>query len=91
MDHIRVLGCKAYVYIQKQRRVQSQKFGPRAEEGYLVGFEGNHIYRIWIPKRNKVVRSSTVTFDKNDDSHLDLYEPESANVTTTETIDDNLD
>ena len=65
VSHLRVLGCKAYVHIQKERRIQSEKLAPRAEIGYLVGFEGDHIYRIWIPTRNGITRSSTVTFDEN--------------------------
>jgi hypothetical protein len=65
--HLRVLGCTAYVHIQKQRRVASQKFGPRAEEGILVGYEGSSIYRVWIPSRGAIVRSSTVVFDESDE------------------------
>lgn len=44
--HLRVLGCKAYVHIQKERRLRSDKLAPRAEVGILVGFEGDHIYRV---------------------------------------------
>ena len=64
ISHIRVLGCKAYIYIQKERRTESDKQGARAEEGILVGFDGTSIYRIWIPHRNGITRSSTVTFDE---------------------------
>ena len=69
MDHIRVLGCSAYTHIQKERRQQGAKFEPRAEKGLLVGFEGNHIYRLWIPTRNSIVRSSTVKFDESIQDH----------------------
>jgi hypothetical protein len=31
--HLRVLGCKTFVLIQKERRVQSQKLASRAEVG----------------------------------------------------------
>ena len=47
--HIRALGCKAFVHIQKPRRVQSEKLADRAEIGILVGFEGEHIYRVYVP------------------------------------------
>ena len=33
--------------------------------GYLVGYEGDngHVYRIWDPKKRKIVRSRNVTFE----------------------------
>ena len=65
IGYLRVLGCKAYVYIQKERRVRSEKLEPRAEEGILVGYEGNSIYRVWIPgRKGGIVRTSTVVFDE---------------------------
>lgn len=82
VSHLRVLGSIAYVHIPKERRIASNKFAPRAEKGVLVGFEGNHIYRVWVPTRarNKIVRSSSVRFnelgfitdsdDNNDGSHV---------------------
>lgn len=65
LSHLRVLGCRANVHIPQQRRVKSAKLEPRAEVGILVGFEGTHIYRVWIPTRShKLVRTSHVTFDE---------------------------
>ncbi len=60
--HIPALGYKAFVHLQKGRRVQSQKLADRTESGILVGFEGNHIYRVYVPSRpgDKIVRTSTV-------------------------------
>ncbi len=81
MDHLRVLGSKAYVHIPKQRRVQSDKLGDRAVKGILVGFEGNHIYRVYIPgRRGGIVRTSTIEVDEGNDlpDYPDLYEPEDA-------------
>ena len=65
--HLRVLGCKTYVIIQKEVRVVSQKLAPRAQVGILVGYEGKHIYQVYLPYkhgRGKVVRSSYVRFDE---------------------------
>ena len=62
---IRVLGSRVLVYIPNERRVKSQKMDARAEEGILVGFEGNHIYRCCISSRPlgyQLVRSSHVRF-----------------------------
>jgi transposase InsO family protein len=66
ISHLRVLGCKAYVHIQKERKVIRAKLNPRAEQGTLVGSEGTSIYRIWLPNRNGITRSSTVVFDESD-------------------------
>lgn len=67
MSHIRTLGCKVYVNIPKERRVQSAKLAPRAEVGFLVGFEGSKIYRIYLPGRaHKIVRSSHCVFDEKE-------------------------
>src|SRR5208282_5442939 len=49
---------------------KKQKLEPRAHIGYLVGYDSTNIYRIWIPSRNKVIRSRDVTFD-----HASLYDP----------------
>jgi hypothetical protein len=64
--HWRTFGCTAYAYIPKQKRVQGQKFHVRAQKGKLVGYEGDHIYRIYIPTQNKVIRTSHVTFNENE-------------------------
>ena len=60
--HLRAYGCRAFVHIPKDMRVQSQKLAERAEKGLLVGYEGNSIYRIWLPHKRRVQRSSSVKF-----------------------------
>jgi hypothetical protein len=70
IEHLKVLGCCAIVHIQKQRRTISEKAEPRAEEGILVGFEGTKIYRVWIPGRRGITRTSTVTFDEDSNDEL---------------------
>jgi hypothetical protein len=67
ISHLRVLGCKVYVNIPKERRVKSAKLAPHAEEGFLVGFEGSKIYRVYLPGRaQKIVRTSHCVFDESD-------------------------
>ena len=65
--HLKVFGCRAWVHIPKEDRTTSQKMEPRAQLGYYVGTEGDHghVWRIWIPKSRKVVRSRDVTFDES--------------------------
>ena len=72
IKHLRILGCKSYVHIQKERRVQSEKLHPRAEIGILVGYVSSSIYKVWIPTRRKVVRTSTVTFDESTESTQEI-------------------
>ena len=67
LSHVRVLGCKVYNHIPAERRVKSAKFDERGEKGILIGFEGNHIYRLYIPTRPpgfRIVRSANVTFEE---------------------------
>ena len=67
ISHLHVLGCKVYVNIPKERRVKSAKLAPHAEEGYLVGFEGSKIYRVYLPGRaQKIVRTSHCVFDESE-------------------------
>lgn len=49
--HFRVLGCKTYVQIPKEKRVTSAKVTERAEVGILVRYEGTHIFKIYVPTR----------------------------------------
>ncbi|KAI0995909.1 Copia protein, partial [Podosphaera aphanis] len=65
LSHLRVLGCKVYVQIPIEKRIISQKLDKRAEIGILVGYDGQHIYRVYIPSRQRVIRSSVVQFDED--------------------------
>ena len=64
LSFLRTWYAKAYVYIPKEKRIQSQKMEPRAWIGHLVGYEGDngHVYRIYNPKTRKVTRHRDVVF-----------------------------
>jgi len=62
LSHIRVYGCLSYVHIKN--RPKKEKLVPKAEIGYLVGYDSTNIYRIWIPSRDVVVLSRDVTFNE---------------------------
>ena len=62
LSHIRVYGCLSYVHIKN--RLKKEKLFPKAEIGYLVGYDSTNIYRIWIPSRDVVVSSRDVTFNE---------------------------
>ena len=59
LKHIRTFGCKACLYIPKEKR---EKFGPRAEVFRFIGYsEKNKGYRL-LGKDDKVIIGRDVTF-----------------------------
>ncbi|EED13808.1 hypothetical protein TSTA_100530 [Talaromyces stipitatus ATCC 10500] len=58
-----LFGSKAYVRIDTKK---SEKMAPRAQIGYLVGYEAHNIWRIWTigPNGTKVIRARDVVFDE---------------------------
>ena len=42
--YLRVYRCRAFIYILKDIRVQSQKLADRTEKDFLVDYESNSIY-----------------------------------------------
>ncbi|GBN44324.1 Retrovirus-related Pol polyprotein from transposon TNT 1-94, partial [Araneus ventricosus] len=62
LSRIRVFGCKAYAYIQKQKRV---KLDCKAVEGIFLGYDyRSKGYRIYLGD-NKIMISRTVKFIEN--------------------------
>jgi len=53
----------AYPLIHKIPK--KQKLRPRAQIGYLIGYNSSNIFRIWIPEELKVVVTRDVTFDES--------------------------
>ena len=62
-----VYGAKAYPLDKAIGQLNRED--PRAFIGYLVGYEGTGIYRIWIPSQSKVIRTRDDTFDEEDHVH----------------------
>ncbi|GBM35607.1 Retrovirus-related Pol polyprotein from transposon TNT 1-94 [Araneus ventricosus] len=62
LSHIRVFGCKAYAYIQKQKR---GKLDSKSVEGIFLGYDyRSKGYRIYLGD-NKIMISRTVKFIEN--------------------------
>lgn len=59
--HLQPIGCKAFSLIKNRPKLN--RLIPRAEIGYLVGYQSTNIFRIWIPSRNIVISTRDVTFD----------------------------
>lgn len=67
ISHIRIFGSKAYSLVPKQKR---RKWDDKAEEGVLVGYDGNTKgYRILNPNTDRVWISRSVRIIENETSH----------------------
>jgi len=77
VKYLCVLSTKVYVLIQEECRVKSAKIEPCAEVGILVGYEGEHIYCVYILSRagEKIVCTLYYHFDKEGyvTEYNDLY------------------
>uniref|UniRef100_A0A5S6QQD8 Copia protein n=1 Tax=Trichuris muris TaxID=70415 RepID=A0A5S6QQD8_TRIMR len=51
IDHLKVFGTKAFVYVPKQQR---QKWSQKSNKGLLVGYDSFDGYRIYVPSQHKV-------------------------------------
>ena len=47
------------------KRKRLFKLDPRAQIGYLVGYDSTNIYRIWVPHQGKIISIRDVIFDEN--------------------------
>ena len=56
IKHLRVFGCTAYVHLKRAYRANTDKFGPRAEVGRLVGYDSHHgrILYVWFPDTGRI-------------------------------------
>ena len=63
VSYFKVFGSLAYVLIPKEDR--QNKLSAKAEEAIFIGYEkGTKGYKFWSPKCQRVVISSTATFDE---------------------------
>jgi hypothetical protein len=65
--HLKAYGCVAYAAITTYKRglFKLRKLDPRADMGYLVGYDSTNIYRIWIPYQGRVISTRDVIFDES--------------------------
>ena len=62
-------GTTTYVYIKGLESIKLKKLVLCAKKGHLVSYKGNnsHIYYIWIPTENKIIRSHNIIFNEAPD------------------------
>ncbi|OAQ63884.1 integrase, catalytic core [Purpureocillium lilacinum] len=66
---IYAFGCRAYPLNPRYNSGQDIKLfklSPRAHVGYLVGYQASNLYRIWVPKLNRVILSRDVQFNEEE-------------------------
>lgn len=76
LSHLRVLGCQCFVRVPDAQldKLKKSKIDAKGEEGILVGYQGNHLYRIWVIERKVIMVSSNVHFfEVISDDGLDHY------------------
>ena len=75
------------MHLLEETKVKSAKFNTRGQKGFIVGYKGTTIYRIWIPTSysfGKVIKSSSIRFDS-----IDLYENEAQKLQENGVLDFN--
>ena len=67
LAHLVKFGARAYPLTNaaKEGKERTHKLQERAHIGYLVGYVGTNVYRIWLPDRNEVIATRDVRFDEN--------------------------
>lgn len=76
--HLRIIASTCYMHIPSQKR---KKMDKKAEKGYLVGYDGDERYRIYIPERKDVRVSRDVKFvEKTNNNRLEEKSPIKSNV-----------
>jgi transposase InsO family protein len=59
IKHLRVIGCLCYVEVPRKKRRRMDK---KAKKGYLIGYDGEERYRVYLREQNKVITSRDVQF-----------------------------
>ncbi|GFW16771.1 retrovirus-related Pol polyprotein from transposon TNT 1-94, partial [Trichonephila clavipes] len=61
LKHLRIIGSPWYAHVPAQKR---RKMDKKAIQGYLVGYDGDERYRIWLKKEHRVILSRDVIFQE---------------------------
>ncbi len=65
VSNFRAYGCRAWVYLDKQRR-EKGKHTPRAMEAVYAGFVPNMgAWAFWVPEDKKIITTNQERFDEH--------------------------
>ncbi|RYP08206.1 hypothetical protein DL765_008871 [Monosporascus sp. GIB2] len=68
-SHLRILGSRCTVLIDKNYRTRSEKLAARGAKGILLGYQGTHNYKLWLVEGGRLLTTPHVTV------YEDLGEP----------------
>jgi hypothetical protein len=74
LSNLWAYGCRAYPLRERVRAGKDaveNRTKPRTHIGYLVGYEGSNLYRIWVPSEATVLRTRDVDFVEDE-----FFDPE---------------
>ncbi|GFF99301.1 hypothetical protein IFM53868_10218 [Aspergillus udagawae] len=72
LSHIKKFGSVGWMHLHGSAK-PIHKLDARAKKVHLIGYVGNHIYRVWNPNSNTVHVTSDVTFDEHTLTLLSVY------------------
>lgn len=81
--HLQAFGHTGYVHIPEASRTKGDKFEARAVIGRFMGLNGEHIYLMWIPDTNDIIKTASVKFDKYVDDYHTLTPPTAPTIAPT--------
>lgn len=61
INHLKIIGSTCYIHIPKEKR---RKMDKKALKGFLVGYDGDERYRIWISEEHKIMLSRDIQFQE---------------------------
>lgn len=74
IKHMRIIGCVCFAHIPAQKR---KKMDKKSIKGYLVGYDGDERYRVYIKEKGMVICSRDVIFEeKPSSSNMEIHLPE---------------
>ena len=77
IQHLRVIGSKAYVHVPKA--VRGDKLQPRAEVGYIVGYDAQRkCYRVYTPGSGSLITLSRDLVAVENSLYKDRHDDESS-------------
>jgi hypothetical protein len=74
-SNLYIYGYRAYPLkesILKDVNRVSRRTSPRIHLGYLVGYDGSNIYRIWVPLKVTIIRIRDVEFNEDEFFNSDI-------------------
>ena len=65
LAHLKIFGCRTYPLLcENDKPPKSAKLCACTVIRYLISYENQNTYHIWIPSCNKVIGCRDITFDK---------------------------